>query len=55
LYRHCFSTLLYTVPLVGSSTRGRLEIKRYSSGMVYADEINILGESVHNIKETEKL
>ena len=40
----------------GSGKPGWLEIKWYSSGLVYADDVNILGGSVRTVQEkTESL
>ena len=53
-YRHCFSTLLSIMPLEGSGKLGWFEIKWYSSDLVYADDVNILGGNVRAIKNNTK-
>jgi len=48
LYRHCFSALFEE----GSGNPAWLEIKWYTHQLlVYADNVNILGGSVHTIQE----
>jgi hypothetical protein len=51
LYRHCFSTLLEKRHYESSGKLGWLEIKWYTSALGCADEVNILGRSVHTTKK----
>ena len=50
LYRHCFSTLEYAIRRVQVNQDG-LQLNVTHQLLVYADDVNILGGSVHTIRE----
>jgi hypothetical protein len=50
-FQLCFRLL----SLKGSGKPGWLEIQWYTSALVYADDVNILGGVVHIIKKTQEL
>ena len=57
LSRHCFSTLLleYAIKRVQVNQDG-LKLSGTNQILVYADEVNIFGRSIHTVKEkTEAL
>ena len=55
LYHHCFSTLLleYAIRRVQVNQDG-LKLNGAHQLMAYADDVNILGGSIHTLKENEE-
>jgi hypothetical protein len=52
LYRHCFSTLLWSMPLRGFRVnQDGLKLNGTHQLLAYADDVNILGGSVHTARE----
>jgi hypothetical protein len=56
LYRHCSSTLLleYTITRVQVNQDGK-KLNGTHQFLVYANDVNILGGSMHSIKENAKV
>jgi hypothetical protein len=53
LYRHCFLALLWNMPLIRNVQKKQVGLKVNGTHhlLVYADDVNLLGDKIDNIKK----